>query len=374
LRPRQPIASACGRVLPMILRSFDGFARVFAPLAVAMAAHAGAQAAEATLALQATQVQALGVRVQAVDTAEASVARLPATVVIPPQQQRVLSAPMAGLVEALNVSVGDAVKAGQVLALMRSAQAQELARDVLTSDSQATLSAGNRERDEQLYKEGLIPLARLESSRALARQAQLQQQERRRALAGVGASADGSVLLLKAPISGVVLARPAVIGQRLEAAAPLYQIANLSNLWMEMQVPAADAAVVKLGDHASVAGTQIQGHVITIGHTVDAGSQSVLVRAALQAPAAGLRAGQVVEAQLARKSESQVTLPDAAVLGDGARKIVFLEAAPGQYRVTPVQVLRSAGGRSSVSGLQSGSKVVVQGTAALKALLAEQRP
>jgi len=87
-----------------------------------------------------------------------------------------------------------------------------------------------------------------------------------------------------------------------------------------------------------------------------------------------LRAGQVVEAQLARKSESQVTLPDAAVLGDGARKIVFLEAAPGQYRVTPVQVLRSAGGRSSVSGLQSGSKVVVQGTAALKALLAEQRP
>ncbi|MGS0754015.1 efflux RND transporter periplasmic adaptor subunit [Roseateles sp. GG27B] len=42
-----------------------------------------------------------------------------------------------------------------------------------------------------------------------------------------------------APISGVVLERPVVVGQRVEEAAALFRIAKLAPLWVELQVPVA---------------------------------------------------------------------------------------------------------------------------------------
>lgn len=337
-----------------------------------------ASAAEAPLTLKPAQIEALGVRTQPVLADEAgSSTRYPATVVLPDQRQRMVAAPLAGLVEFLSVSVGDSVRSGQQLAVLRSAQAQELQRDVLTSGSQATLASAALARDEQLFKEGLIAQARLEASRAQAQQAQAQQQERQRALqqAGVSGGAVGSsgVISLTAPIAGVVLERHVVVGQRVEQATAIYRIANLSTLWLEMQVPAAEAGALRLYDKVQVGEGPASGRVIGIGHAVDAASQTVLVRAELSAGATALRVGQALDAQIARAAPGVVRLPAVAVVEDGGKRVVFIEAAPGQYRVAPVELLGSSGGMAAVRGLAPGAKVVVQGTAALKSLLAAQR-
>ena len=336
-----------------------------------------AQSTETVVSLTPAQIEALGLQtaVATSDGANAA-ARYPAMVVVPSGQQRVVAAPAPGLVEALNVSVGDSVRAGQPIGLLRSAQAQELQRDVLTTASQAALAGSVAKRDEQLYKEGLISLSRLEASRAQARQAQFQQQERKSALTQIGASVkSGGAVALVAPIDGVVLERPVVVGQRVEQTAPLFRIARLSPLWLEMQVPAREAPSVRIGDPVHLAAGAASGRVILVGQMVDDASQTVLVRAQMGPPMPDLRAGQAVEARIETSvSGLLVRVPSNALIDDAGRTVVFVATGTGDFRAVPVEAVSFAGNETAVRGLPSGSRVVVRATAALKAMLASGRP
>jgi RND family efflux transporter MFP subunit len=298
-------------------------------------------------------------------------------VLVPANQQRVLAAPLPGLVVALNASVGDTVRAGQVLAVLRSAQVQELHHDVHVARNQAALVGGQLTRDEQLFKEGLIARSRLDTTRSQAALAEEQHEERMLALTQAGGSPQGesSRITLTAPISGVVLERPVVVGQRVDPASALYRLARLAPLWLEMQVPTTDAQAVRIGDAVRWAGGEGSGKVIAIGHAVDPATQTVLVRAEFSQPPAGLRVGQAVEALLQRAAPGLSQVPVAAVVDDGGgASVVFVDAGAGRYRVQPVQVVSTAGGMTAVRGLPAASAVVVQGTAALKSLRSAQRP
>jgi RND family efflux transporter MFP subunit len=346
-------------------------------LAVACMGAGLARAGDVELSLKPAQVSALGLRTQAVGAAGApTTARYPAVVSIPAAQQRVLAAPLPALVERVNVSTGDSVRAGQVLIVLRSAQAQELQHDVHVSRTQAVLADSALARDEQLFREGLIPQARLEGTRAQAGLAAEQRDERQSALtqAGGHALAASGRLTLVAPMAGVVLDSHVVVGQRVDGAAPLIRIARLAPLWVEMQVPARDAVALRLGDAVRLSGHAASGRVVAIGATVDPASQAVMVRAEVQSPLEGLRAGQAVEAQVDSSASGLVQLPSAALLRGAERSIVFVESGAGRYRAAMVQAVSSSGVMSAVSGLPAGSKVVVQGTAALKAMLAAQQP
>jgi RND family efflux transporter MFP subunit len=332
---------------------------------------AWAQAAELGLIeLQPAQVQALGIATQGAEGGAAvPLATHPGRVVVPPAQQRVVAAPLAALVASLPVAAGDVVRAGQVLGVLRSAEAQALQREALQAGSQEALTRSALRRDEALHAEGLIADARLEASRAAHRQALAQAQERRQALQLAGAH--GDELTLRSPIPGTVLEVAATVGQRVEAAAPLLRVAQLAPLWLELQVPAALADALRPGDTLHVAGREASGRVLRVGAAADPATQSVLVRAELAA-GARLRPGEVVEVALARPGagapSAVVQVPSAALVRQGDGAAVFVQHGSGRYELVPVRQLSSAGGRSVVSGLAPGAAVVVQGTAALLAL------
>ncbi|MFM2065330.1 MAG: hypothetical protein RLZZ584_239 [Pseudomonadota bacterium] len=340
---------------------------------------AAAQAAGTELQLRPEQVQALGVTTTAVDPHGAGVAQTyPARLVVPAGMQRVVAAPLAGLVDSVMVSVGDVVRAGQPLASLRSAQAQELGRDAQQAASQADLARRALQRDEQLHAEGLIPTARLEASRAAQRQAELLAAERQRLVLHTGARTDfagSNEIALASPIAGVVLEAPVAVGQRVDAATALFRVARIGTLWAEVQVPVAGLAGVQPGDvvHLGpVAGEAPgAGRVLSLGQAVDPATQTVTVRAEIKAGGAAaqrLRPGQVVEARITRRATGVAQVAAAAVVHGAGGAAVFVEQAPGQFRLAPVSVRSSSGGLASVSGLAPGARVVVQGTAALLAL------
>lgn len=354
-------------------------------LFAAIAASAAAQLpTDERRTLAARQVEALGIEVAPVDATPAGLlARYPAQVVVPVARQRLVAAPLPALVESLQVAVGDAVRAGQALAVLRSAQASELQRDVAQADSQADLARRSLERDEQLFAEGLIAQSRLEAARAQARQALAQQLERRRALQQAGVGGGSGQVTLRAPIAGVVLEQHAVVGQRVEQAAPLYRIATLDPLWVEMQVPAVDAAELAPGRAVRVevspaavqagaarAAKPVEGRVIALGQSVEAATQTVLVRAEVRAPGGLLRPGQTVVAMVEMPGAATVRLPAAAVIEEDGVAVVFVQEGHGTFRRQPVTVVRSAEGTTAVSGISTGARVVVRGTAALKAVFA----
>lgn len=327
------------------------------------------------LVLNAAQAKALGIETQVVDAAAAGAqSGLPAKVVVPNEQLRVVAAPVAGMVESLAVAPGASVKRGQVVARLASPQALELQRDALQAGSQAQLAEQNRKRDEQLYAEGLIAESRLQASRATAVQAAAQASERRQglALAGVVPGKVGGPLALTAPIDGVVLEQGASVGQRVEASTLIYRIAKLAPLWLEIQAPVALAAGLREGAPVAVVGSEARGRLIGVGQAVDEGSQSVLLRAAVDSGANLLRPGQSVAVSLALSAGGVLRLPATAVARQGGDSVVFVQVAEDakglSFQVRPVKVVAQNGDRVVVDGVKAGERVAVKGVSGLKAL------
>lgn len=350
--------------------------RFFRAVPVVLAAALGIAAeAQENVTLSAAQVQSLAIVSIRVDAgASGGLGGLPARVTVPNEQLRVVAAPVAGMVESLAVAPGQPVRRGQTVARLASREVLELQRDALQADSQARLAEQTLRRDEQLFSEGLIAEARLQAARASAAQAAALAAERRQGLQLAGAAAGrlGGALTLVSPIDGVVLEQGVQVGQRLEAATPICRIARLSPLWLEIQAPLALAAAAASGAPVTVAGSAARGRLIAVGATVEPGSQSVLLRAAVDNPGASLRPGQAVEVEVQTPAGSGARLPAAALFRHEGRTLVFVEVGSDArgtvYRPQPVRVLGPAGEEMLVEGLPKSTRVVTRGVSGLKAV------
>lgn len=339
-----------------------------APLLAATPTGAHNTQALPQLAVTAAQSQRLGIQTLTLAADSGMrLAGLPAQVVVPNEQLRIIATPLPGAVQALLVAPGMTVKQGQPLARLNSREALELQRDLRQTAAQAELSRQTWQRDQTLHQEGLIAEARLQASRAAWQQAEAAASERRQALSLVGTlNADG--ITLKAPSDGVVLEQHATLGERLDASASLYTLARLDPLWLEIQVPAELAVSLRLG--MPVQAGAAQGRIITIAAAVQPASQSVLVRARMEGAAEHgltLRPGQHVQASIELSGMPGHSLPAAAVIRHEGRSVVFVGTRDG-YRVVDVKLLQESGDMLQVSGLTSGMTVVVHGASSLKAL------
>ena len=328
------------------------------------AAHLAVAGDATFVAVSASQTQALGIVVQHVATGgSAAAAGLPASVSIPNSQLRVIAAPLAGVVESLETAPGMTVKKGQVLARIASPQALELQRDRIQADSQAALARQTQSRDEQLFREGLIAESRLQASRANAAQSAAQAAERRQELA-LAQHSGGQTLSLVAPIGGSVLEQHVSVGQRVEQSAPIYRIARLDPLSVEIQAPLAIAARARIGTPLTIPSAGARGQLI-------AGGQSVLLRGLVTHGADSLRPGQATSVDLELSvADGAVQVPANAILRHQNKQWVFVVAKAGTatgYRATPVTVGGRVGDAALVSGLPADATVVTGGVAALKA-------
>ncbi len=340
---------------------------------LAGAAPAGAADDPAFVAVSASQSQALGIATRrVVGGGHAAAAGLPATVGIPNSQVRVIAAPLAGVIESLETAPGLTVRKGQLLARLSSPQALELQRDRVQADAQAALARQTLARDEQLFREGLIAESRLQASRAGAAQSAAQAAERRQVLA-LAQHSGGQTLSLVAPIAGSVLEQHVSVGQRVEQSAPLYRIARLDPLSVDIQAPLAVAAQARVGTPLRIPATGASGELIAVGRAVDPATQSVLLRGLVSRGADSLRPGQATAVDLDTGSgaaTSAVQVPAAAILRQNDKLWVFVVASDGKssgYRATPVSIAGRLGEATLVSGLPADATVVTAGVAALKA-------
>lgn len=331
-------------------------------------------AAADSLALQAGQIRALGIETAAGNGAAGAAGRLPARVLVPNAQIRIVAAPVAGMVAQLAVAPGMSVRRGQAVAQLASPQALELQRDALQAGSQSALLQQNLKRDEALFAEGLIAESRLQATRAAAAQAGAQAEQSRQSLALTGAAPGkmGGPLTLTAPIDGVVLEQGAQLGQRVEASTPLYTIARLAPLWLEIQAPLELAATLREGQALRIAGSEIAGKLIAVGRAVDAASQTVLLRAEVAKGADSLRPGQVCEVEIAAGNGTLRRLPAAALARIDGKPVVFVQtvgdAQGAQFAIKPVRLVSQGGDGVTVDGLAANEPVVVKGVSGLKAM------
>lgn len=332
--------------------------------------------------VDATQRDAFGIRTTpAVLVDEALSKPYPAKVAVPNAQLRVLSAPLEGVVESLLVAEGEQVQAGQTMARIHSRVLLDLQADYLASLTRRTLAGETLARDRKLHAEGIVARRRLLQSQATYREAATEVARNRQALELAGMSADqvdalartqtlDTLLQVVSPIDGVVLEQVAVTGQRLSASDPLYQIGDLSTLWIEVHVPLDEIGDTRPGMRVMLSGG-LTAEVITVGRMVHGTDQGVLVRAALQEGVLQLRPGQFTEARLIHGSDARsIRLPVSSLVRIDGSDHVFVERRGG-FMAVPVRVTARAVDQVVLNAdLKEGEAVVVDGAVSLKAALA----
>jgi len=335
------------------------------------------------LVLSASQSKTLGIISAPLPAKQqGELAGMPAQVVIPGNQLFTISTPLSAMVEQTLVGVGDPVKRGQPLATLQSPALAEAQRGLLQSSTQAQLAKENLARDEQLWQDGIISESRYRATQSMQREANAAYAERKQMLRLSGMSdsdiarlqADNllsSQLTLTSPIDGVVLEKTASAGQRLDAAIPLFKVAKLEPLALEIQTPLASTQGLKVGASVTVPAYGAKGKLTAIGRSLSGGNQTILLRALIQDGARNLRPGQFVEATIGTSGVAldQWSIPNAALAHIGNKVVIFIETAKG-YRSETVIVLQEGANNSVItSKLKGNEKIAVQGVSALKASL-----
>lgn len=310
---------------------------------------------------------------------------LPGQVVVPPQQLRVIAAPAAGLIETLLVSPDERVRAGQIVARLRSTELVEAQRLYLQATSAAALAQESLRRDEQLFRERVIAERRLLQTRAEAAGVAAALDERQQMLALLGmhpADIDmlresrriSPTLAVTAPMAGVVLERGAVAGERVTQAAPLMTIAELRPLWVNIQVPLARANALGVNSRVLLPAQGAEGFILRVGRSADAATQSVIAVAEVHAGVEALRPGQAVTAAVqlvANGAGGQWRVPAGAVIRHRERSWIFVRTSDG-FLARPVTVLNETAQFTSIRAeLRAGDQLAVRGILSLLALLAE---
>lgn len=170
-------------------------------------------------------------------------------------------------------------------------------------------------------------------------------------------------LTLYAPASGVVIAKYIVQGEAIQPGMALYQIADLSTVWIDVALRESDA-IVRPGSAATIELTSLPGRPFSgrVGYvypTLDSTARTIHAR--VQVPNAGglLKPGMYATVSLATPSRRALTVPTTAIVNTGERELVFIDLGGGRFVPHDVETGRTAGDYTEVlSGLEPGQRVV----------------
>jgi Cu(I)/Ag(I) efflux system membrane fusion protein len=167
---------------------------------------------------------------------------------------------------------------------------------------------------------------------------------------------------LRSPASGVVMTKNAVAGARVMPSDTLYEIADLSHVWVVADVYELELQNVRVGDAAqvSVGGQTLAGRITFIGPVLAAQTRTANVRVELENPNGLLKPDMFADVILQQRAGSAIAVPDSAVMNTGTRSVVFIARGNGTFE--PRQVLTGGkvdGFYEIRSGVQAGERVVV---------------
>jgi membrane fusion protein (multidrug efflux system) len=257
----------------------------------------------------------------------------------------------AGIINVLEVEVGDVVEDGQILARLDG-------RELSMAAKRDRVAASNVEAE-------LDRLQALDASGAISKEeiaARRYELESARAAARLS-GAQASTMSVRAPFAGTVISRAVDVGNLASTATVIYEVADLSALELPLHLPEREAARVTVGNSVQIElidGSTFTGEVIRRAPIVDAltGTVEFLVRAhtfpALAVPGAFVRARVLLE-----RREATPSVPNEAVFELEGQRYVYL-LREGKARRVAVEVGLEGGDRVEIlGGVEPEDRVLV---------------
>jgi len=171
-------------------------------------------------------------------------------------------------------------------------------------------------------------------------------------------------IALFAPATGVIAEKFVQQGQAVQSGTPLYSIADLSTVWVTIQLREADADLVREGAVANLEFTAFPGRpfrarVAFVYPTVGDATRTLAARLVVNNSDGRLKPGMYATARVATTSRTALTVPSTAVVQTGDRALVFVDMGAGRLVPQDVVLGRATGEFSEVlAGLEPGQRVV----------------
>ena len=293
---------------------------------------------------------------------------------------------ISGKVVAVKASLGDSVFAGQALATLDSVELGEALSRYHQSRTKLALAQANMERIKNLVEKKIaarkdILLAETDYKTT---QTELHTDEERLSLYGVaisdlkGDDHKKPLLPVRSPISGIITEKHAIVGELSDPSKSLYTVADLSTVWVLVDIHEKDLAKVHKGQAAIVSVSafpdqKLKGRITYIADLVDEATRTVKARVAVANPGRKLKPEMfaTVELALAADTPPVLAVPEDALQDLDGKKVVFVADVKGvEFKPRTVEPGRTAGGMVEiVSGLKEGERYAIKGSFILKSEL-----
>jgi cobalt-zinc-cadmium efflux system membrane fusion protein len=313
-----------------------------------------------------------------------------ATAVIELNADRVakISARTSGRLVKIAASQGDVVKTGQALAWFDSPELGLAWAEYAKAKGRTNFARKNLQREETLFAKKISPekdvvrarqeLADAEADFTFAQEkfhllgvdiAQFEQKH-------VGDQ--HPLVAVSSPIRGSVIERAATQGEVVNPDKTLFTVADLSKLWVIIDIYEKDLRRVLPGTTVKVTTTaypdkSFRGVISFIDDVMDEKSRLIKARVVVENANRLLKPGMFAAVTIDVKgvqTEKAIMIPEEAVFLDGSQNFVFIRTAPEEFEMREITVGRTLGKRLEViHGLKKGEPVAVKGAFILKSEL-----
>ncbi|MBA3485023.1 MAG: efflux RND transporter periplasmic adaptor subunit [Pirellulales bacterium] len=335
----------------------------------------------------------MGLQVEAAELHPVSdVVEVDGAVDLPPEKRAAASSQLAGTIRRILVDRGQAVHGGDVIAEIASVEFQQTQLELLRAHFEATLLQDTLKRYRTLDKNQVIARSQLQETETRYNSAIFRRDSARRTLLTMGLSESQlqsllqdqeliELLPVRAPIDGAIVGFEKALGQAIEAEEPIFEIHDISTVWVRAYLSERDLPQVPLGTPARVRFLATpdflgQGSVVRSSAVLGMTDRTLSVWVELTNPAGA----EVYHNMLARISfevgegTPTLSLPLDAIVSQGTRSYIFVQGDDGSFVRRAITVGRQDDLRVEVkSGLKSGEKVAVQGAAKLQTAYASIR-
>jgi cobalt-zinc-cadmium efflux system membrane fusion protein len=301
---------------------------------------------------------------------------LPGEIAVDPDKNARVASPVAGQLSRVAFQEGSRVKRGELLASLRMPDLARLRAEQTSAHAKAGSARTNAARLEELAAKGLAARQEALDARSQAEALGAEERAATEQLRLLGSGPNGSTELpLRAPISGVIISRSAVLGQPVRAEDVIADIADLSEVWFLGRVFEKDLERVRTGAAAEVElnafpRRHFSGAIEYVGRQIDPVARTVTARVRLSNPDGALRLGLFGTAHVSsgsEQSEPVLVTARSAVTEISGKSVVFVRQPDGDFELHEVSLGESSLGRVRVlSGLREGEAVVVDGVFTLK--------
>jgi cobalt-zinc-cadmium efflux system membrane fusion protein len=260
-----------------------------------------------------------------------------------------------GVLREILVDVGDSVEAGQLLATLTSPAVAEAKSNYLKALADAALRREVFAREKDLHEQEISARQDYEEAKAALAASQSGIEHARQTLINLGLTEEeieevarsrsrNSNLPIRAPFSGTVVERDAVMGTAVEPGAALFRVADLSTMWMELSIPETQLAGMEQGAPIqarleALPGLAFDGKLTWVAYSVDERTRMVKARAELANSLRLLKHGMFGRARLSGLAQTAgLTVPEEAVQVVDGRSVVFTKLEDDLFEARPVQL------------------------------------